>query len=439
MAEKPDKDSLISISSAANIFDFDPVNVTNSKSVYKEFISLNPVHEPPITFKIPPSSSYPDFANSFILTEIQVMKQGTGDAAPVPIETTDNISLCQAIGATWIKNFKMMVRGRETNNPNNLNAFKNIFDIELNYSKECKNTHLAMMGYYPDGTDQNAVGGAGFEARRTLITGGKHAELITRLNADACNIDKYWLNNTEVDFEIFPNDANFCIIAPALTAGTRVFFTIKKCRMFILYHDMYDGLNTDIQNRLNHSSAKYAMKRTELKSVYLEANRTDLSVNIFNEQIPTRIVVGMLDRDDFNGNIETSPFNFKPFDIREIHVEWNGQQFPHVLYDMNFNATALKVTRPYYDMCHALGNGFTNKSNGITMADFVSGKTIFVFDMTSSLENNGGSEIIRQGTTSLHARFLNPLTTGIVMVIYAEFDSLLMINKNRIVTTDLTA
>jgi len=434
--EKIDKDSPITISSAVNFFDVDPTNVTNLDSRYKEFLPSNPIDEPPITFKLPPSVDYPDWAHSYLKTEIQVFKQGQFDANPVAIDAGDNISLCQAPGATCFKNNKMHVKGREISNPNNYNAFKNIMEIELNYSKEVKKSFLGLMGYYHDDKEQNDPSGKGFIARRKLILDGRRCELITRLDADPCNIDKYWPNNTEVDFVFYPNDANFMIVAPNKVATLKIFFLIKSCKLNVLYHNLYDGLNNDIQNRLNHTSIKYFIKKTEMKTVNLEAGRTELSVNIFNEQIPTRVVIGMLLTTDYHGDIKTSPFNFKPFDIREIHLECFGRQYPNVLYDLNFGNDAF--ARPYYDMNHALGNAFTNKSNGITMDDYKNGKCFFVFDLTSGMDQNGGIEIIRQGSTSLHALFRTALTHGVTMVIYAEYDSMLMIGKNRTVTTDMT-
>ena len=439
-----------SVSTGLDFFSYPCTSVSFSKSQYKEILPMNPANQSPLHFRISGTSGFPDFNHMYLKTEIQVKKWTAGAAdwenivlpvaagpGGIPAAVAgDDISMIQAPGQSFIRNLKIDIGGREVYTANNLQCWKSHFDTELAYSADAKITHLALMGYYPE-TTQNDAGSLAFAGRRHAIGSGKQAEYIAKINADPLNIDKYFVNNTDVDIHIIPNDANFMILAPGLPANTRLKYEIKSCKLYVMVHDLVDGLALSMNNQLEKDPVKYAIRRSELKTIYLPADQTVLETVLFSEQIPRRIYIGMLARADFDGNPTSSPFNFQPFDIENIRIDWNGLSNPSVPYELDFPND--HYGRAYYDMQMACGNVFTPMSNGITMQMFKDGWTIFVFNLTSNLEDEKCFELIRQGTTSLHAKFRTQIPAGgVTMLVYAEFDSLMMIDKNRTVTTDLT-
>ena len=437
-----------SISSGFDFFSYLCTNTSFSKSQYREINPLNPVTQVPLHFRYSGGSGFPDFNHMYLKTEIVVEKLPAGAAAWVPIEggsgpgvnppvAPDNISMVQAPGQAFIRNLKATSGGREIYNSNNLQCWKSHIDTELSYSQAAKDTHLALMGYYPDSLNQNDPAGNGFAQRRARIANGKVAEFITKIDADPFNVDKYFLNNTDFEIEIIPNDDNFLILAPALPNADKVRYRIVSCKLFVLVHDAMDGIALSMAKRLEKEPAKYAVRRTELKHVYLPANQTHVEMTVFGDQIPRKVYVVFLTRTDFDGDIRTSPFNFKNFDIEWIRIDWNGLSNPNVMYDLDF--TNDKYSRAYYDMQMACGNAFTPMSNGITMPMFKEGWTIFTFNLTSNLEDEKCFELVRQGTTSLSVKFKTQIPApGVMALLYGEFDSLMMIDNNRTVTTDLT-
>jgi hypothetical protein len=105
----------------------------------------------------------------------------------VPIEAADKVGTIQAIGATWIKNLRVTMNGRETFNSNQLYAYKSYIDLELSYSREVKKSYLGVIGYFPDEedkTDQESKNDKGYAARKALFAGGKSVQFFSRLNAD---------------------------------------------------------------------------------------------------------------------------------------------------------------------------------------------------------------------------------------------------------------
>ena len=59
----------------------------------------------------------------------------------------------------------------------------------------------------------------------------------------------------------------------------------------------------------------------------LPQNYRDVShEKLFSGQLPTRLVVGLVNNRAFNGHLERNPFNFKHYNLSEIALYLDGQQ-----------------------------------------------------------------------------------------------------------------
>ena len=67
----------------------------------------------------------------------------------------------------------------------------------------------------------------------------------------------------------------------------------------------------------------------ECKTFSVPAQSLDITQeNVFLGQIPTRIVIGCVDNDAFNGRYIKNSFNFKHYNINRITVQVDGQGQP---------------------------------------------------------------------------------------------------------------
>ena len=70
---------------------------------------------------------------------------------------------------------------------------------------------------------------------------------------------------------------------------------------------------------------------------------------------------------------------------------------------------------------------------------FLKGWNIYVFNLNKSGENDNGFDLITEGTTAVKILFNSQIpTSGVTLICYGEFDSLLMVDKNRSITSDMT-
>ncbi|KAL3116933.1 hypothetical protein niasHT_008415 [Heterodera trifolii] len=286
------------------------VRVSSSKVF--ELLPSNPLTDTPFHFKLHSSQNYIDLSKCYLLTEFRIRKENAnGQLMDLTIDDDENIAPIQMIGQTFIRNIKMSINGREVFNANALMAYKTYFSHELSYSTTAKDSHLNAAGYYRD-TGETLETGPGFIQRRDLFAESKTAQFIAKIDTDLFNQPLYLINFCELDVEVLPNDNDFVLIAPTGAL--------------------------DIARKLEIKPARYAVRKTMMKSMFISQGRFEFTANLFMDQIPRRITMGLVSNADYSGTITRSPFNFQPFNVREIAIIANGRSYPQAPYDLDLPA-----------------------------------------------------------------------------------------------------
>jgi len=437
--QKIDNESINSITSALDFFQIPPTNVTVTSSKVFEILPSNPLTDTPYHFKIHSSQNYIDLSKCYLFTELRIRKENENGYL-VNLSPTDNVAPIQLIGQTFINNMKIGINGREIFNSNSLYAYKTYLSYELSYSQGAKSSHLNAAGYY-FGSDVNLESGVGYESRKRLFSNSSTAQFIAKLDADIFNQPLYLINQCEIDIEILPNEAKFVLVAPpvlGIPQTTRYYFEVLNCKLYIKKMDLMDGLALDIARKLDTKPARYAIRKTMMKPLFISMGRYEFNANLFMDQIPRRITLGLVSNSDYVGNLGRSPFNFQNFNVREITIIANGRSYPQTLYDLDYENG--KYVRAFNDMNDAIGLATSSESNGITYQQYGTTHCIYIFNLTNSGDDQGGLfDLIKNGTTAVNIKFSQPVPEGgIMLVAMGEADSLIILDKNRTIASDTT-
>ncbi|KAL3078526.1 hypothetical protein niasHT_036874 [Heterodera trifolii] len=409
-----------------DLFRIPPTNVSVSSAKVFELLPSNPLTDTPYHFKLHSSQNFIDLSKCYLQSEFRIRKEN--DHGQLVDLASDEVAPIQMIGQTFIRNIKMSINGREVFNSNSLMAYKTYFSHELSYSNTAKDSHLNAAGYYRDngGTLET---GDGRIARRNLFARSRTAQFIAKIDADLFNQPLYLINFCELDIEILPNDNDFVLIttptvAQGVAAAPRYRFEVVSLKMYVKKVSLMDGLALDIARKLEVKPARYAVRKTLMKSMFISHGRFEFTANLFMDQIPRRITMG--------------PFNFQPFNVREISIIANGRSFPQAPYDLDY--PNWKYVRPFNDMNEAVGFANSLESNGISYEQFGKTHCIYVFNLTNSGDDQAALfDLIKNGTTAVSIKFNQAVPAGgIMLVVMGECDSLVMLDKNRSISTDIT-
>lgn len=110
-----------------------------------------------------------------------------------------------------------------------------------------------------------------------------------------------------------------------------------------------------------------------------------------------------------------------------------GQMIPQQPLRFDFvSATDARVIEGYLGFCELLDIAHADKGNSITVNQWRNGTTLVGFDCSASNKDSSSFELVKEGQVTLHANFATAVGgQGIEVVIYAEYDNLISLDRNR--------
>jgi hypothetical protein len=124
----------------------------------------------------------------------------------------------------------------------------------------------------------------------------------------------------------------------AETPGQEHKIVLEEVKLIVKRVQLYDDAQTGIDQAIVEAGViKYPIKRVDVKSYALAKGTQIFQENsIISGQIPSRVIVGMVDNDAFAGTYAKSPFNFKHYSVEEMYLHHNGDTYPSNRYTPSF-------------------------------------------------------------------------------------------------------
>uniref|UniRef100_A0A915DJ24 Uncharacterized protein n=1 Tax=Ditylenchus dipsaci TaxID=166011 RepID=A0A915DJ24_9BILA len=441
--QKIDKASAEGVDSSVNIFELPHSNVGVNRSSLRQYLPLTTItREGPYIFRILPDNQFLDANKTWLELELGIeVQSANGEWVPIP-SNHRGIGVIQSLGQSFVKQIKISINNVECFDSGVLYAYRSYIQQELNLSNETRNGLFQASGYSKENT----------LARVDWFTNGRTARFLSKLNFDLANQPNYLLNNTDILITIYRNSDDFLLLSPYATKllkntdGVEVSepstdqyrLKVSMVRLYAKTVDLTSSLNNAISRHLEKTPAKYALRKVDVRSVFVGPSVQELTHNVFHKVCPRRVIIGFVASDAFSGKKDKSPFIFENCDVTSISVEANGMVYPSCPYKFDFvNGNFL---RAFVDMYSGLGQDESShgeQSCGITLDEFKQTHCFFVIPLTSTLENTNGFEIVRNTTTCIKATFGRAITEpGYQMIVLAEFDNILTINRDRVIASD---
>ena len=441
--KKIDAASEDALHSSLDIFSVPPTNFSILKASVREILPLNSIDDPKterFEFRVFSDSQWLDLSRTYVYLQLQLQKKNGQNWVNIDPTVDKDVATCQTLGQSFIKQLRVAVGGTEVYDSTQHYPYLCYLKNELNYSTSVKDTILAAAGYSRD-LEMNNKDSPGFKTRNGNIGNGAPVEFVSRLDFDLANQNRFLVNNVDLTFTLTKMDDDFLVhtLFPDDPNTYRV--RALSVRLYVVSVDVQPSLNLTIAQMLQKKSAKYPCRQMAIHTAYLTEGRTDFVHNLFTNVIPRRLIFALVSADAYDGDKTLDPFNCQPFDIREIIVNAGGLNYPSTGYNFNWDQTKgpISFVRGYLDMLNA-SSAQQNVTNGITMAQYKNGWTIFVVPLTASLEDSNGFEPVRYGTTTLSLKFNEKIPPKGVQLIYiVEFDSVITIDGARVVVTDNAA
>ena len=330
----------------------------------------------------------------------------------------------------------MSLNGKTVTTTDNCYAYRAHTEAMLNFGEDAARSHLELSGWLVDTKELDDLEKSDGHLKRVEWTKNSRAiEVIGNVHVDMCYQPLLILNNVDARFSFIMNNPDFYINGPT---GDTSIVKIIDATLYIKYCHIAPQVLLAHNKMLAQTPAFYPYKRCAINTFVVASGSSTLSLdNIVNGQLPTSIIIMMVDTDAFAGSRDKNPFNFKTNGITELQLYVSGIQFPNETLAMNFSDESV-YARAYSTLFSVNGILHSTQGNLITKEMYKNGSFMVGYDL--SQEANGGNSscvsINNQGSLRLTARFSKQLASSITVMAYMLYDSVIHIDSHRNVTVD---
>ena len=319
--------------------------------------------------------------------------------------------------------------------------YKALMVTLLSYDENTKKIQLANEGFTGDSGDFTQINpdsppyNHGLKIRHKWFKDFVTVEFVGPLMADICNQDRLILPGVDVDIKLWPTRDEFRLITHPV--GLRCKLLIDEIYLNACKVNVSPEVMMGHNAALEIADSIYPFARTDIRTFNIAEGNFGMNIeDIWQGEVPTRLVVGFVKSQAYNGDYHLNPFHFEHFDVSDIGFFVNGEATPHPAYKLDIeNGIYLQGLNSLYKIT---GKTMENSDIGITRETYQQGYTLIGFDVdptTSPDFRYVGKP--REGHTKLEIRFKRGLPTPVTVILYATFPENMTIDQARNVRLEI--
>jgi len=312
-------------------------------------------------------------------------------------------------------------------------AYKAYLENHLSYEKDMKDFTLLPRELYladtagkegptvDDYITTNAEAGIGKRAAYATKT----IYFCMKLHVDFLGSMRYLIPGVEIKVRLIRNSDTFSIISK--DDKYKVHF--KKLELNVRRIVTQPAIYEAVEKNLAIEPAKYPIAMSKVKTYLINKGITTAHIpQIIRGKLPRSFVFGFVKAEAYDGAVSQNGFVFNNHDITSLQVYLNGEPL---------HANAI---RPVWDdngcvqeYVRFLNNIGLHQShtNGISIEDYKSNTCLFAYDLSPDLCNSFYRHDAESGELTIHVSFKTALTDNTYCLLYATYDELVAIDKNR--------
>lgn len=310
--------------------------------------------------------------------------------------------------------------------------YKSMMDVLLGYGADAKSTQLQSHLFERDEDTMDAADPAngenvGLTRRSEGFIGSKEVSMEGPLFVDMmCTQQRYILNGVALSIRLWPSKNTFRLMrAVQENDGAEHKLKITDASLRVCLVTVSPEVIMGHNETLKKTPAIYPYMRSEVKTYTIPEKHQQMTLDdLYQGQIPVRVVIGFVSAAAYNGHFQKNPFNFQPFRLSFLGTFVDGESCPARPLE---GKDAMSYLNLFAGM-HTLGK---DRGNGIRKEAFENGHALYVFDLDPISENKSHWPSARTGQFRIEARFAKGLDEAVTAVVYASFPAEFGVDHSR--------
>ena len=424
------EDSCPCAKSELDLFCLPPTQTSILKSRSIEYSPISILGNGPVEFAVSGSGEdYTDLANTYLHVICKVLHSDGSK-----LKEGENIAPVNNLLHSMWSQVDLYLNDMLITPSTNTYPYGAYLETLLSFDESVKRNRLRSALWEDDwrGTRDDYDRNSGHIRRKSCVRGSQPVELYGRLHLDLFMQERFLVNGVDMKLKLSRSKPEFVLMGDSADYQIK----LEQVHIYVRKVTLNPAVLLAHAKALDKTPAKYPVQRVEMKTYAVtEGGLTANRQNVFMGQIPKIIIVGMVRSDSFNGEVKRNPFYFEHNSIDSIALHVNGEQFPSKAFEPDFNWGLFM--REYHSVFTDT-NMDGDQSNKISREDYKLGSTLFAFDLTPDQGDSGHFNFLRTGNVDVEIHFGRASTSNQNVILYAQFDNVLEIDKNRKLAFDFT-
>ena len=440
-----------------------PTQTAIEKSRYVDYQPVSTIreHGSPLEFIVPASiDQFMDLKNSYIHLKLKIVSEGGED-----LEMKEKVAPVNDLFNSLWANVEVYMQDQLVSHSNNCHGYMSMMrnlvygSEEALRSQQTKrllykdtaghmdslNPHLANIDYRIPNFDivpgnggdvaylqDGTYGNHGLYTRHLYTHSSKTIDLIAPLRFDLAEQERYMLNGIRMRIVMYPQKQKFVLMSGEQNKNYKII--IEKATLTIRKVKPSIGTILGIEEALQTTNALFPVTRTVCKVLSVaKGMRNVLEDNLFQGQLPKRIIIGMVDNRAFAGSYNRNPYNFEHNDMNYINLFIDGTPLL---------ANPLRRGDDTYINCFdSLFQGLNKLDDEVSGSiikreDWPRGYALIAFDLTADYDHRDRYPIVKRGNIRLEIEYGSQLKATVNVIVYAEFDNIVQVTSDRSIIYD---
>lgn len=427
------------IPGSADLFTKPLVQSAVTERTTVECFPVADVGDGPLEFFVPASDDgYYNLRDHRLEVKIRVRKYDDNGAA-VDLVAADKVSLVNFALHSLFQQLDVYVNENLISIASDTYAYRAYIENMLCYSKEHKKTQLATelyardtAGKMSDLTGVEATGNKGFVKRGESIAKSSTVTLRGMLHNGFLRQDRYLLNGCSLRIKLTPHAQSFPLLA---ADAFKARLEIISARFELPKLTLNPTLMLEHAKEIEKQPALYPYRRAEIKTFSIPTGSMQVvKEGLFSGQIPRRLVLGFVTAEAYGGKQSLNPYDFIHAKCNYLCCFVDGVRHPSRAMSPNFDTG--DYAEVYDHMIRGSGLYDEDTTLDIGYDEFKDGYAFFVITLTPGEPDSMANDPRRNGSVRVEVKFKTALTKTLICLCYAEFDSLLEIDRDRNIIKD---
>src|SRR6218665_376670 len=297
--------------SELDLFVVPPTQTSIESGNYVEYNPIATISQgTPIKFSVTGAGQdYLDLSSAQLYVRAQKVM-----AADEPIDKNENVGPTNLFLHSLFSEVDITLNDTLVTSSNNTYAHRSYLETLLSYGGAAKTSQLTSALYYKDvahrlenaNPNDDTAENDGFKPRTPMTREGRVVDMLGCLHSDLFFQDRFLPNDVNIKVRLVRNKDAFCLMSSAAAAAFKV--RILECKLYIRKVKLSPSVFLAHAKALEVGNAKFPIRRVVCKTFTIPAGNLDATQeSLFTGQLPTRIVIGCVDNEAFNGSYKKNP------------------------------------------------------------------------------------------------------------------------------------